>query len=203
MLISTLASEPAWGWGRDGHLMINELAARYLPNDVPAFLRNANGRDVIEWMGPEPDQWKGKEEAELSNTQSPDHFIDVEWASLAGTPCAAGTAGCSAIGTMLPRKRSDFALALAAARAKHPELAAELEPGKVGTQPWQVEEVWQRLKIDFRQYRRYTAANQDAAPVQVAILFDAGWLGHYVGDGSQPLHATNQYNGWTGPNPHG
>jgi hypothetical protein len=28
-------------------------------------------------------------------------------------------------------------------------------------------------------------------------------MGHYVGDGSQPLHNTIQYNGWTGPNPNG
>ena len=34
-LISTLAAEPAWGWGRDGHMMINELAARALPDEVP------------------------------------------------------------------------------------------------------------------------------------------------------------------------
>src|SRR5581483_1165465 len=33
--------------------------------------------------------------------------------------------------------------------------------------------------------------------------FYAGWLGHYVGDGAQPLHVTVQYNGWTGPNPNG
>lgn len=39
--------------------------------------------------------------------------------------------------------------------------------------------------------------------MEAAILFYAGWLGHYVGDGSQPLHVTVQYNGWTGPNPNG
>ena len=39
--------------------------------------------------------------------------------------------------------------------------------------------------------------------MEQAILFYAGWLGHYVGDGSQPLHTTIQYNGWVGPNPHG
>ena len=36
-----------------------------------------------------------------------------------------------------------------------------------------------------------------------AIIFYAGWLGHYVADGSQPLHTTIQYNGWVGPNPNG
>jgi hypothetical protein len=28
-------------------------------------------------------------------------------------------------------------------------------------------------------------------------------LGHYVADGSQPLHTTIQYNGWVGSNPNG
>ncbi len=185
--------------------MINALAAQFLPNDVPAFLRNPNGRDVLEWMGPEPDQWKGKEEAELSAAQSPDHFLDEEWADLAGSPCSMGTSGCSGTGTMLPKKRYDFVRALAAAKAKHPELAAQLEPDKVGMQPWQVQEVWQRLKTDLRQYRKQISLNQDTAPVQVAVLFDAGWLGHYVADGSQPLHITIQYNGWQPgtPNPNG
>lgn len=39
--------------------------------------------------------------------------------------------------------------------------------------------------------------------VEQAAVFYAGWLGHYVGDASQPLHTTIQYNGWTGPNPNG
>jgi TonB family protein len=55
----------------------------------------------------------------------------------------------------------------------------------------------------MRDYRQLSAEHQDSKPVEAAILFYAGWLGHYVGDGSQPLHATIQYNGWVGPNPHG
>jgi hypothetical protein len=34
-------------------------------------------------------------------------------------------------------------------------------------------------------------------------VFYAGWLGHYVADGAQPLHTTIHYNGWAGPNPNG
>ncbi len=30
-----------------------------------------------------------------------------------------------------------------------------------------------------------------------------GVMGHYVGDGSQPLHTTRDYNGWVGDNPKG
>jgi hypothetical protein len=62
-------------------------------------------------------------------------------------------------------------------------------------------EVWERLKVGMREYRTLLAAKQDTKPVEGEILFYAGWLGHYVADGSMPLHTSMQYNGWTGPNP--
>ena len=186
-LITVLATQPAWGWGMDGHKMINRLAAQYLPADVPAFLRNGNALDTLEYLGPEPDRWRGKAEDELSSTQAADHFIDLEWAELVSP---------------LPRKRYDFIRAIE--KVPEPDKPSiMLTPEKVGLQPWQTEEVWQRLKTDFREYRKLVAANQDTAPVQTAILFDAGWLGHYVADGSMPLHTSIQYNGWVGPNPNG
>ncbi len=198
-LLPALFAPAAFAWGRDGHRIINKLAAQYLPTSVPYFLRNGNGLDVMEWMGPEPDRWKHRDaEPELTATQSPDHFLDYEWAIYGATKCAAGTTDCID-GYDFPRNRYDFIRNLTAALPHHPEIK-NFET--VGFQPWQVEEVWQRLKSDFRIYRQLTVVNQDTAPVQLAILFDAGWLGHYVGDGSQPLHDTIQYNGWTGPNPH-
>ncbi len=198
-LIAVFTTQPAFAWGRDGHMMVNRLAAQYLPADVPYFLRNGNGLDTMEWMGPEPDRWKGRNEPELNAAQSADHFLDYEYAIFAAKPCAEGTVDCVA-GYKFPRKRYDFLRDIAAAQATHPELKYLDTPG---FNPWQVEEVWQRLKTDFREYRHAVAASQNTAPIQNAILFDAGWLGHYVGDGSQPLHMTIQYNGWTGPNPNG
>ena len=200
-LLTLLPTPPAHAWGRDGHMMINRLAVQSLPADVPAFLRDGNAADIIEYLGPEPDRWRGKTEDELSNTQAADHFMDLEWADLVGSPCGAGTPGCSPAGTLLPRKRYDFIKALYAAQAKHPEL--NLSPEKVGMQPWQVEEVWERLKSDLRDYRKLVASNGDLSGVQTIILYEAGWLGHYVADGSQPLHTTIHYNGWAGKtNPH-
>jgi len=198
-LLALVATPHAHAWGRDGHMMVNRLAVQYLPADVPAFLRNGNALDTIEYLGPEPDRWKGRGEKELSDTQSPDHFLDYEWAIYGATACTEGSKDCVA-GYKFPRERYDFIRALAAAQPAHPGIKLQ---ENVGFQPWQVEEVWQRLKSDLRDYRKLVAANQDTAPVEDAILFDAGWLGHYVGDGSQPLHITIQYNGWTGPNPDG
>ncbi len=166
--------------------MINRIASANLPADVPLFLRDARAQETMEYLGPEPDRWRSPAEPELSAAQGPEHFIDLEYADLVAE---------------LPRRRYDYIRALAFAQKSHPDLPLSVE--KVGLQPYVTLEVWQRLKADMREYRGLIAAKGNTQPVELAILFDAGWLGHYVADGSQPLHTTIQYNGWTGPNPHG
>jgi len=186
VLLPVLVVQPAFAWGNDGHMMINRLAGLALPADVPAFLRSPEAVNALEYYGPEPDRWRGRGEPELNTAQAPEHFIDLEYADLAGP---------------LPRNRYDYIRALTAAQPKHPEL--ELTPEKVGLQPYQTNELYERLKSAMRDYRGLAAAKKDTKPVEAEIVFLAGWLGHYVGDGSQPMHATIQYNGWTGPNPNG
>jgi hypothetical protein len=185
-LLPLLAVQPALAWGPDGHKLINRLAGAALPPDVPEFLRSPEGLNALEYFGPEPDRWRSKNEPELNAAQAPEHFIDLEWADLVGP---------------LPRNRYDFVRALAVAQAAHPDIPLTVE--KVGLQPWVTDEVYQRLKAAMREYRGLKAAGGDTKPVECEIVFLAGWLGHYVGDGSMPLHTTIQYNGWTGPNPNG
>lgn len=184
LIASTLAcfavhSQSALAWGNEGHRMINKLAASTLPAAVPAFLRSDAAVKEIEYLGPEPDRWRSRAEPELSAAQAPEHFIDLEPADALGP---------------LPRNRLDF-------EAK--AFAAGQRPEKIGLQPWEADEVWERLKAALREYRSLSAAGQDTRPVEQAAIFYAGWLGHYVGDASQPLHTTIQFNGWTGPNPNG
>lgn len=201
ILLPVMLVQQSLGWGADGHRMINRLATAALPTDVPAFLRNGEALDTMEYLGPEPDRWKNHAEEDLSVTQSPDHFIDMEWADLVSVPCTAGQGGCPVNGLDFPHRRYDFIRAVEKAAVAHPDLKLTAE--KIGFQPWQVEEVYERLKVGMREYRKLVAANQDTKPAETAILFYAGWLGHYVADGSQPLHDTIQFNGWTGPNPNG
>jgi S1/P1 Nuclease len=179
--VALMAAQPqaARAWGNDGHLMINRLAASTLPDGVPAFLRSQAAIEEIEYLGPEPDRWRSAAEPELAAAQAPDHFIDLELADALGP---------------LPHKKYDFLAEV---------YAAHKDPTRIGLQPWQTDEVWERLKSAMRDYRSLKAAGKDTQPVEQAILFYAGWLGHYVGDGSQPLHTTIQYNGWVGPNPNG
>src|SRR5262249_1825164 len=81
--------------------------------------------------------------------------------------------------------------------------AQEQLPDHIGLQPYIVMEVYGRLKAAFREYRRAKIAGTTTHNAEAAAIFYAGWLGHFVADGSQPLHATIQYDGWTGENPNG
>jgi hypothetical protein len=169
----------AHAWGNEGHRLINRLAATSLPADVPAFLRSQEAVEEIEYLGPEPDRWRSAAEPELNAAQAPEHFIDLEPADALGP---------------LPHRRLDFEAKV---------FASGQRPEKIGLQPWEATEVWERLKAALREYRHLAAEHQDTRPVEQAVLFYAGWLGHYAGDASQPLHTTIQYNGWVGPNPNG
>lgn len=188
-LLPLIAVPPSFGWGSEGHRMINRLAAQSLPADVPAFLHTKAAIDEIEYLGPEPDRWRSPAEPELSAAQAPDHFIDLELADVINP---------------LPRRRYDFIAAAYAAALTHPAQARDLQPTRIGFQPYITNEVWERLKASMRDYRTLSAKHEDTKPVEAAIVFYAGWLGHYVGDGSQPLHVTVNYNGWVGKeNPDG
>jgi hypothetical protein len=183
-----LQSVDARAWGNEGHTAINRVAAERIPATMPHFLRRAVGE--IAYLGPEPDRWRSPSELALKNAQEPDHFIDlerVEWLD------------------PLPAGRYDFYRKLyekraATSSADHPD---DYLPERVGLQPYITMEVYGRLKAAFREYRQRIATHQPTLAVQRAIIFYAGWLGHYVADGSQPLHTTIQYNGWVGANPNG
>jgi len=169
----------AFAWGNEGHWMINRLAALTLPADVPAFFKTDAAVNEIEYLGPEPDRWRSAAEPELSAVQACEHFIDLEPADALGP---------------FPHRRLDFEAKV---------FAAGQRPEKIGLQPWEATEIWERLKAALREYRQLSAAHQDTKGPEEAALFYAGWLGHYVGDASQPLHTTVKYNGWVGPNPAG
>src|ERR1700744_5858692 len=85
ILFSCLATATvAYAWGNDGHRLVNRLAAANLPADVPAFLHAEAALDEIEYLGPEPDRWRGLGEPELERAQAPEHFIDLEPADALG-----------------------------------------------------------------------------------------------------------------------
>ncbi len=178
-----LAAPHSFGWGRDGHKIINRVAMETLPANMPAFLRTPLALDEIEYLGPEPDRWRVASEPELSAADAPEHFLNLELADMA----APGG---------LPAQRYGFLDDLKAADRLHPDLADRLVPQNVGLLPWQADEDFERLVVDMRDYRALLAAHRDTYGAEQAVLYDIGCLGHYVGDGSQPLHTTINFNGW-------
>jgi hypothetical protein len=174
-----------FAWGVDGHRIINQLACSALPADIPAFLRSPQAMSAMAYYAPMPDHWRGSLEPELAAATSPEHFIQLETVD--------------AVLPLIPNKRYDYVRALAIAQAAHPDMTVTAE--KLGMQPYQADEVWERLKVAMRDYREQVANKEDTKAIEAEIVFLSGWLGHYVGDGSMPLHTSDKPNGWSGPNP--
>ncbi len=181
--------QQAFGWGNEGHQAINKAAAAKLGPSMPSFLKKAGPR--LEYLGPEPDRWRHREELAVKNAQEPDHFIDLERVSdIPQLP-----EGRYAYYKLLYEKRAAGNL-----NGFKPD---DLLPDKVGLQPYITMEIYDRLKVAFREYRHLKAAKHNTRAVEQNIVFYMGWLGHYVADGANPLHTTINYNGWTTPNPNG
>jgi len=186
LVLVLLDPHTVFAWGNEGHTEVNRVAAEKIPRDMPRFLRKAVA--AIAYLGPEPDRWRSPTEFALKNAQEPDHFIDLERVAWLNP---------------LPRGRYEFYRKLYEKRASTTDHPDDYLPERVGLQPYITMEVYDRLKVGFREYRKLKADHQPTAGIEHAIIFYAAWLGHYVADGAQPLHTTIQYNGWVGPNPNG
>lgn len=168
---------PAIAWGDEGHRFVNLVAAGHLPADMPAFFRSAGAR--LSFLGPEPDRWRDSKELfkALSEVNGPDHFIDID------KPEAFEA---------LPNDRYQYADWL---RSKGKS------PKDIGFLPYSILEGYQKIQVLFRLWReRQNDAERDQ--IEQNIIYYAGVVGHYVADGSQPLHTSIHYNGWsTSSNP--
>jgi hypothetical protein len=162
----------ASAWGDEGHRWINLVASERMPADVPTFFQSAGAR--LSFLGPEPDRWRdGKELYKaLSEVNAPDHFIDID-----------NPQGYAA----LPNDRYKYADWLR---------ANGKDPKDIGYLPYSILEGYQKLQVLFRLWRD-PQQNADRDQIAQNIVYYAGVLGHYVADGSQPLHTTIHYNGWT------
>lgn len=176
-LAITLGATP---WGRDGHLMVGQAAAARLPRDMPTFFRAERLR--LSYLNYEPDRWRDDDMAEMNEAFRYDHYIDLE-----NVPAAARAA----------RDRYRYIEVL----YRHTDL--ERPERDAGFLPFRILEVYQRLETGFRRWRE--AGPEERAWIEERIVNDAGVLGHYVADGSQPHHATIHFNGWSSgaPNPRG
>ncbi len=171
-------------WGADGHVMASRAASAGLPGEMPAFFRDAD--DQLAYLNPEPDRWRNRVMREMDQAFSYDHYIDIE-----NAPEGALDAG----------DRYVFLSMLYDAGLPKPER-------DVGMLPFHIVELYQRIVTEWRLWTEATDP-EERRWIEARILNDAGTLGHYVTDGSQPHHTTIHFNGWNAsgvkqmPNPEG
>ena len=209
-----MASGAAWGWDAHGHRTITSAALDALPQELPAFLRDAELKAQIASNANEPDRIRNITEPAITHINGPDHYLNIEKLYPYGLSLET-----------IPRLRYDYLGALVLARDHHPEKIEPYKPERdpkranewPGFLPYAIEENYGRLVSGFRALRVMEAlppavgasesvksecANElERARRMIAVQI--GMLSHYVGDAAQPLHTTAQYNGWTGPNPQG
>lgn len=171
-------------WGEAGHRMTGEAAALSMPGSMPAFFRNASHE--LGYLNPEPDRWRERGERSLDpaldGATAPDHFVDLDLVAPEVFTAA-----------MKAPNRYAYADSL--------RILAHVDGATYGFLPFRILELAQELRVEFRMWR--TAPDSTKPLIEARIVNVAGVLGHYVADGSNPLHATNQFNGWTRANPEG
>jgi hypothetical protein len=171
-------------WGDAGHRLTGLAAAQKLPADMPAFFRAASQQ--LSFLNPEPDRWKDRAERTLDPAleggTGPEHYIDMDLVAPAVLKAA-----------LAAPHRYAYADTLR---------AAGVYANTMGLLPFEMLEQAQRLRGDFRLWR-IAPDSTTRAWIEARIIDDAGILGHYVADGSNPHHTTKNHNGWVGDNPKG
>jgi hypothetical protein len=196
----------AFGWGATGHRIIGMLGEQSLPADMPAFLHTPEAIEIVGEMAREPDRFKGSGLTH-DKDHDPGHFTDVDdnGKVMGGPPLDA-----------LPPTREGFDTALRAISSDKYK-AGSVTEYKAGYLPYSIVEGWQHLVKDFAYWRILTAAipleknpdhkawmQRDLKRRERTILNDIGDWAHFVGDGSQPMHVSEHFNGWGDfPNPNG
>lgn len=193
ILVAALAittPQTAVAWGERGHAVIDRAAIEAIPEDGPVFLKKHS--DYIAASASLPDKWRGNAEGFSKIAEDPNHgWFRQQFTFL----------------QPLPRSRYEFVLALydrhLQIRESDPETAAYTNVRWTGTMPYAAMEAYDRIVVCMRQVRQLGAAGQDATFAEQNCAFDVALLGHYIGDGANPMHVSIHSDGWRGDNPEG
>jgi hypothetical protein len=191
-LATALAMLPtaAHAWGGTAHSVIDHAAIEAIPDDGPIFLRKHV--DYIAASASLPDSWRGDSENFSKIEEDPNHgWFREQFTFL----------------KPIPRSRYEFVIALykryEAIKDSDPATAARTNVRWTGTLPYAAIEAYDRLVVCMRYVRKAQAEGGDASVPEQHCAFQAIRLGHYIGDGAQPMHDSIHSDGWRGDNPKG
>jgi hypothetical protein len=191
LLVATLGiPETALSWGVRAHAVIDRTAVDTLPADGPVFLKKYV--DYIAGSASIPDTWRQASDPFSKIEEDPNHGWFREQFSFMKE---------------IPRSRYEFVLELdreyLRIEKSDPENARRMNVRWTGTLPFAAAEVYGHLVADMRYLRKARAEGKDTSLLEQTCAFYVAWMGHYIGDGSQPLHDTIHHDGWQGTDPKG
>lgn len=193
-------SSKAFAWGELGHRQIAKIAVKVAqdryknPELSSVFLSNAESLAALSLV---PDnQWKGGQPKEVIQTLSPAHFLDIEY--LAPQKIDPKT---------IPFKINDaFELMVKLCPISGLNIKLNCEEktsidkilGASGSLPWRIGQMSELLIASFRQVKALQDKNASHQEIQTEVnrvILYSGILAHFVGDLTQPLHITKNYDG--------
>ena len=187
-LVSCAEKAPAGPvpWGERGHEIAARAAAAALPAGIPGFFRDAGPQLV--YLNPEPDRWRERSLTEMDQAWSYDHYIDLENVVDVDALTGPDALDDATLGALSEADRFRYMRRLYESGMERPERDA-------GFLPFRIVELYQRLVTEWRLWRAETNPTVKAW-IEDRIVSDAGLLGHYVTDASNPHHTTIHFNGW-------
>ncbi len=193
-------SNTAFAWGQAGHQIIARTAVKVAqdrfnnPELTAAFLSNSDSLAALALV---PDnQWKGGQPKEIVASLSPAHFLDIEFMTpghidLNTLPFRIGDAS-KLIMKLCPTSGMSDKLECKTNAPTDKILSA------TGSLPWRIGQMTDLLVESFKKVKQLQDSNaskdQIVQQVRVSLLY-SGILAHFIGDMTQPLHITKNYDG--------
>jgi hypothetical protein len=165
LILSLMAASQCFAWIAEGHACATKHAIELAKENLPDFF--VKGASAVAHCSGDPDIFKIPLEAkQLNESESPEHYIDLEMLK----------------GEELPNTRKQFTQLC---------INNKTTADKVGTVPYAVIEWTQRLTLAFAEHRKWPQNEI----IQAKCLIYAGNLAHYSEDLCMPLHTTIHHDG--------
>ncbi len=169
-------SQSAYAWGKRGHAIVCQTAAAILAANIPSaeFLKKQSF-DLGYYCNVPDLVWKKPSTYE---TEGPQHFMDLEIFERAFKT--------------KPSPADPFELSRGEFQQRYPNV-----PLSAGRSFWRIQELVGSLGQIAKtlRHRPPSQSKVEVQNLQEDWLIQAGAVGHYIGDLSQPLHVTENYDG--------
>lgn len=173
-------SGDSFGWGEQGHDIITRVASRIITaKDEGTFQNTFQRREhMLAHLSNVPDiVWRADyQETKVQNLNSPTHFFQID--SLM-PQCEYGK---------LPKSLHELQ-----------ELASKKKTSlfvEVGTLPWRIQQFFTLMVSEFKRAKNVEDDKDKFIKHIDQALLHGGLLAHFIGDLANPLHTTEDFDGW-------